>query len=274
MAQALTSTARMSKFRSDHFDSGSGLGHPPIISIVTAVFNGAKTLRATIESIVPQLCDDIEYIIIDGGSSDGTVDIIKEYESWLFFWTSEPDRGIYDAWNKGIDASRGCFIAFVGADDVLEAHAANAYLEHVRRRPSIEYWSSRLACGENARRIIGQPWNWAGFRRYMVVGHVGSLHRRDLYARYGKYDISYKVAGDYEFLLRIGEALQAGFVDAVTVRVGVEGVSNRRAPLALRETLSAKLSHHACSKLVAIMDYCVARLKLSIRRLLRWQSAT
>lgn len=272
MDEALISAARIPNFGSHNTLSYSAIGALPLISIVTVVFNSAKTIRATIESIVPQLCEDVEYIIIDGGSSDGTIDIIREYENWLSYWISEPDRGIYDAWNKGIDASRGDFISFVGADDVLEPRALDSYLEHIRRWPSVEYWSSRLACGEARKEIIGRPWSWDKLRRYMVVGHVGSLHRRDLFTRYGKYDTSYKIAGDYEFLLRVGKRLHAGFIDRVTVRIGVDGVSNRKASLALRETLSAKISRRCCSKQTAVVDYFVALLKLGARRWLRRRS--
>ena len=158
----------------------------PLISVVTVVFNGAKTLRETIASIIPQLCDDVEYLIIDGGSNDGTVDIIREYEHHLAYWISEPDHGIYDAWNKGIDASQGEFISFVGADDILEPRAFMAYIEKIKSFPEIEYWSSRVAFGRRQGRVIGRPWSWIKFRRYMTVAHVGSLHRRDLYARYGR----------------------------------------------------------------------------------------
>ena len=266
------SAGRISDFGSHHTPSDSGIEGLPLISIVTVVFNGAKTLRATIESIVPQLREDVEYIIIDGGSSDGTIDIIREYEEWLSYWSSEPDHGIYEAWNKGIDASRGGFIAFVGADDVLEPGALDSYLMHIQARPFVQYWSSKLAYGGAGKEIIGRPWSWEKLRRYMVVGHVGSMHRRDLYTLYGKYDTTYRIAGDYEFLLRVGKRLQAGFIDRVTVRIGVDGVSKRKALLALRETLSAKVSHRSCSKHAAIIDYVVAHLKLGARRWSRWRS--
>lgn len=240
----------------------------PQISIVTVVYNGAKTLRRTIESIVPQLCGDIEYLIIDGGSNDGTVEIIREHEKYLAYWISEPDRGIYDAWNKGIDASRGRFISFLGADDVLEPGALMAYIDCIRRSPDIEYWSSRAVLGGQHGRVVGKPWHWPEFRRYMIVSHVGSLHRRDLYAHYGRYDASFRIAGDYEFLLRAGNNLKAGFVNAVTVTMGTDGISNQQALSALNETRRAKISTHACSKLVAAIDYIWANIKLLLRRLL------
>lgn len=246
----------------------SSAGRQPLISVVTVVFNGAKTLRNTIESIVPQLGDDVEYIIIDGGSTDGTVDIVREHERHLAYWISERDSGIYDAWNKAIDVSRGKFISFVGADDVLEPFACATYIEKIKSHPEIEYWSSRVVFGGREGRVIGRPWRWHDFRRYMTVAHVGSLHRRDLFARYGKYNTTFRIAGDYEFLLRVGKNLKAGFADTVTARMGNGGISNTQAMLTLIETRSAKVSTKACNIPSANLDHAWAVAKLSARRLL------
>lgn len=247
--------------------SGHSERRRPLISVVTVVFNGAKTLRDTIESIVPQLDDEAEFLIIDGGSTDGTVNIIREYESVLSYWVSEPDRGIYDAWNKAVDVSNGEFIAFVGADDALAPGALQTYAAHIRQRPDVEYWSSRVAFGSHGR-VIGRPWNWSEFRRYMTVAHVGSLHRRDLYARYGRYDVSFRIVGDYEFLLRVGKNLKAGFVDVVTVKMGDGGVSNKHASRALLETKLAKIKTGSVSGLLVLVDWVWAILKARMRWLL------
>ena len=102
----------------------------------------------------------------------------------------------------------------------------------------------------------------------MTVAHVGSLHRRDLYARYGRYDTSFRIVGDYEFLLRVGKNLQAGFIDVVTVTMGADGVSNKQAFFALKEARLAKISTYACSKLIATFDYIWANIKLCLHRLL------
>lgn len=91
----------------------------PLITVVTVVFNGEKTLEQTIQSVVNQTYGNVEYIIIDGVSTDGTLDIIKKYEDRIDFWQSEPDKGIYDAMNKGIELTRGDFLIFLGADDLL-----------------------------------------------------------------------------------------------------------------------------------------------------------
>lgn len=235
------------------------------ITIITVVFNGAKTLRATIDSIVPQLGHEVEYIIIDGGSTDGTQDIIQAYANHLAYWVSEPDEGIYDAWNKGLSCAAGQYIGFVGADDILLPDALNVYLDHIRKQPEIEYWSSRVALGHLGGRVIGQAWRWSSFRRYMTVAHVASFHRRDLYAKLGSYDVSFKIAGDYEFLLRAGENLKAGFIDRVIGVMGDGGISNSQALLAVREAEKAKILTNATSWVFARFDYFVALAKCLTR---------
>ena len=89
----------------------------PLVSIVTVVYNGENFLEETIKSVINQTYENIEYIIIDGGSTDGTVDIIKKYEDKINYWVSEKDAGIYDAMNKGIEAFKGDYINFLNAGD-------------------------------------------------------------------------------------------------------------------------------------------------------------
>lgn len=91
----------------------------PFITIITVVYNGSKTLEQTIQSVISQKYDNFEYIVIDGRSTDGTVDIIKKYEADIATWISEKDKGIYDAMNKGIRYAKGAWIYFLGADDLL-----------------------------------------------------------------------------------------------------------------------------------------------------------
>lgn len=91
----------------------------PLISVVTVVYNGAETLEQTIRSVLGQTYCNVEYVIIDGGSTDGTLDIIRKYEDKIDWWQSGPDGGIYDAMNKGISLATGDFLIFLGADDVL-----------------------------------------------------------------------------------------------------------------------------------------------------------
>lgn len=245
----------------------STLRAKPIITIITAVFNGAASFDKTVRSISMQLCDEVEYIVIDGASTDGTLDIIKRHQDVISSWISEPDMGIYDAWNKGIGISRGDYISFVGADDFIKDGYVSTYLDAIKRQPNIDYWSSRVVLNSKPPRIIGKCWNWFVFRRYMSVAHVGSLHSKRLYEKYGHYDISFRIAGDYEFLLRPGRTLSAGYIDKTTVVMGAGGVSNKEAFCALAETRKAKLLHGVCNKYLVFIDEFIAYAKLLARKL-------
>ena len=98
------------------------------ISIVTVSFNAVKTIEQTILSVINQTYENIEYIIIDGGSTDGTIDIIKKYEDQISYWVSEKDKGIYDAMNKGIDIATGDYVYFIQSADVLNKNILNETL--------------------------------------------------------------------------------------------------------------------------------------------------
>ena len=108
----------------------------PLISVITVVYNGEKYLEETIQSIINQTYDNVEYIIIDGGSTDGTVDIIKKYEDRIDYWVSEKDKGISDAFNKGVKVAKGDYINFQGDGDGFGCE--------IRIRPRREYFEEKL----------------------------------------------------------------------------------------------------------------------------------
>ena len=242
---------------------------PPLISIVVACYNAAPTLAAAIESVAEQDRDDVELVIVDGASTDDTVAVIGRYADQIAWWTSERDTGIYDAWNKGLAAARGRYIAFVGADDILLPGALDAYARQIAATPDAEYISARVQYGEGSNaRIIGRPWRWKRFRHYMTVAHVGSMHRRSLFDRLGSYDDSFKITGDYEFLLRAGPELVTAFMPEVTARMGVDGISSGRSDRVFLETERAKHMHSGLPALQVIADRWSALAKKRLRQLL------
>ncbi len=113
----------------------------PLVSVITAVFNGEAFIASCIESVLSQDYPNIEHIVLDGGSTDGTVAILRKYQDQIAFWQSEPDKGVFDAWNKGLDLARGEWIAFLGADDCYLPGAISAYIELAQRNPEAEFLS-------------------------------------------------------------------------------------------------------------------------------------
>ena len=198
----------------------------PYITVITAVFNGAKTLQRCIDSVVNQSYKDCEYIIIDGGSTDGTLDILKQNTNKINFWLSEPDRGIYDAWNKALLLARGEWICFLGADDFFwKDDVLEKLLPSLR---TVEPSSVKLIYGKAAIldsndslvRFWDEPWESAKDKinnLVMPIPHPGLMHHRSWFEKYGYFDASFQISGDYELLLRGWPHENAIYVDEVTV---------------------------------------------------------
>ncbi|HAB36709.1 MAG TPA: glycosyltransferase [Rhodobacteraceae bacterium] len=239
----------------------------PLVTIITATYNAAKYLPAAIQSIREQTYGNIEYIVVDGASTDGTVDVLKANEDVIDYWISAPDKGIYDAWNKGVRLSGGDWIAFLGADDIYLEGAIQVYMTsiHACRDNLPQYVSSRvnLSSGSKVLHTIGQQWNWKAFQKYMNVAHVGSLHHRLLFERYGLFDESYKICGDYEFLLRPGSNLHAAYLNEITVNMSVGGISSASFQV-FKETERAKTATGGRSFLLSYVEkyWAIAKWKL------------
>jgi glycosyltransferase involved in cell wall biosynthesis len=241
---------------------------PPLITVITVVYNGAKTLESTIHSVIDQANLNIEYIVIDGGSTDGSLDIIRKFDHGIDYWVSEPDEGIYDAWNKGIRLASGEWIAFIGADDCYVEGALAEYIKLANEchNHQVDYISSRVNLTKAGRviRTIGQQWCWKVFQRYMNVAHVGSLHNRRIFETYGYYDVSYSICGDYELLLRPREKLKALFMDFETVNMSIGGASD--GAQALCEMERAKIMTGGRSPILSRMERIVALVKYRLRK--------
>lgn len=206
------------------------------ISIITVSYNSESTIRRTIESIINQTFQSFEYIIIDGGSSDGTNKIIEEYKSILgdkLIHVSEPDKGIYDAMNKGINLAKGKIVGIVNSDDWL---APNAF-EIVENSSKDQDLSNAIFCGwmsfhykdgreqllkTSSRRFIRH------LKRYsMGVNHPATFVPLDIYKRIGLFDTNLKISADLDFIIRCWkENVVFHFVDYALTNMSDGGVSN------------------------------------------------
>lgn len=185
----------------------------PLVSVIVAVYNGAKTLQRCIDSVSDQTYLNKELIIIDGGSTDGTIEILRSNQDKITYWQSGPDNGIYDAWNKALCHARGDWICFLGSDDYL--WKSNVFEEIMPHLARAESQGMRMAYGQVARVtenneiscVDGNSWEYT--RRGIVIdgictfAHQGMFHHRSLFELYGKFDESFRIAGDYELLIRV-----------------------------------------------------------------------
>jgi glycosyltransferase involved in cell wall biosynthesis len=205
--------------------AGRATGDPgswPKISLVTPVFNSGHYLEATIRSVLGQQYPNLEYIIIDGGSTDGSVDIIRKYESQLHFWTSEADCGMYDAINKGFAHSRGELMGWISATDLLHAGSLFVVGGVFRTFPEVEWITGRPTGFNNdgmaveflkLRRWARMPF-LAGANRY--IQQESTFWRRSLWERAGgRVDDSRRSASDFELWVRFFRYARLYSVDAL-----------------------------------------------------------
>ena len=200
----------------------------PLISVIVAVYNGAKTLQRCIDSISDQTYPNKELIIIDGGSTDGTVEIIRSNQDKITYWQSEPDNGIYHAWNKALGHASGDWILFLGSDDYL--WKKSVFEEMVPHMLKAESQDIRMVYGQVARVtgtdeiscVDGFSWEYT-WRSIIIDGictftHQGMFHHHSLFELYGKFDESFKIVGDYELLIRaFKEGGDAYFINGLIV---------------------------------------------------------
>jgi glycosyltransferase involved in cell wall biosynthesis len=241
----------------------------PLVTVITAVYNGKADLADCLESVAQQDYPNLEHIVMDGSSLDGTVDLLRQYDDRIAYWQSEPDRGVYDAWNKGLREARGEWICFLGVDDLFLPGAVSAYMALAAENPDAEYLSSQVKWVNPSgySRTLGKPWNWREFSRYMCTAHVGSMHRRSLFTRLGDYDLSYRIVADYELLLRARTGLKAAYMPQTTVIMKAGGISDSRA--ALREHTRAKVETGGRNPAFAKFELRLANIKFAVRPLRR-----
>lgn len=199
------------------------------IAIVIATYNAGGTLERCINSIIPQLDDNTELIIIDACSKDNTQGIIEKYKSHITYSTSEPDEGIYDAWNKGIKTSSSDWILFIGADDQLEPNALKNYRNYLSKQDTeLDFVSGRIRYVDKKGNVLsmsGKQWKYSEGRYSMGVTHVASITNKKYLEKVNYFDVTYKIVGDYHLLLKGGKDMKAGFVDNVVATMATGGAS-------------------------------------------------
>lgn len=183
----------------------------PLISIVTVVFNGEKYLEETIQSVINQTYGNVEYIIIDGGSTDGTLEIIKKYEEHIDYWVSEKDSGIYDAMNKGMTLCYGEIIGIVNADDTLYLKTLEEVASAFICFQNISFTYGTVHLMNEDSKVYGQTSSLPDNRieqdkfKQMPFLHPTMFIKKELYLNIGLYDTQYRLRADYDFVLRILE---------------------------------------------------------------------
>lgn len=193
----------------------------PLISIVTVVFNGAATIEATINSVLSQNYPRLEYVIIDGGSTDGTVEIVRRYEKQLARWVSQSDAGIYDAMNQALEMISGDFVLFLGCDDLLWGPDVLIHAADKMRDQRLIYYGDVVMKGTGAV-YDGFFSRWKIVRKNIC--HQSIFYPKELYKE-NKYSLEYPVLADYAYNLQFFK--QFSYLNLIISRFNESGVSGR-----------------------------------------------
>ena len=224
------------------------------VSIITVVFNAVETIEDTIKSVIDQDFEDIEHIVIDGGSTDGTMDVIDRYKEMLAITVSEPDQGIYDAMNKGIDLATGAVVGTLNSDDWYENNSVISrvvaafendtdldavygdivYVNKDMPHKLVRYWES-------------QPYKEGLFEKGWMPAHPSFFVKRACYSRYGKFDLDLKIQSDFELTMRFMAVnkIKTRYLPGVMVKMRMGGVTNSRISNVIKGNLEA---YKACKK--------------------------
>ena len=198
------------------------------LSIIIATYNAAATIRRCLTSIVRQKTPAVELLLIDGGSEDDTMSVVRSFGNSIDYMISEKDEGIYDAWNKGIQQATGQWIQFVGADDILLDGAIAAELGGIQTNDTsgLDIITAKARMTNEAGQVIkdlSAPYDYKEFIYRMAFAHGTTLHNRRLFEEQGLFDPRFKICGDYELLLR--KPLKSAFIDTYVLQISYGGVS-------------------------------------------------
>jgi len=238
----------------------------PVFSVVTAVYNGAAHLEQTIQSVLQQSYGSIEYIVIDGGSTDGTLDILRQYEQHIHYWKSESDQGVYDAMNQGITLARGEVIGLLNADDFYYRETVKTVMEKHQNNVAGIYYGNVCHIQEMQDRSLirtGIP-NLDGMQETMTIIHPACFVTKATYTKIGTYDTSYRIAADYDFLLRgLRGGIQYHYIDQQLTGYRGGGLSAANCSSILEaQTIKEKQLGGTYPEMQAKYERCVKRQRL------------
>lgn len=243
------------------------------ITVITPVFNGQETIRSCIESVLTQSYPDKEYIIIDGGSTDNTVDILKTYKDRSLKWISEKDNGLYDAFNKGIMMATGNVVCFLCADDMYEH--TNVLLKiadtfRIHPEAGIVYGDIIYVDKDDLSKIKrywkSSPFKPGLFKKGWLPPNTALFIRRSVFLQHGLFSLQYKMASDYEMQYRFFEKFRVNsvYISDIMVRMRSGGMSNSSLQSiykSLKECYNALKDHKVKFPILYIMNTLFYRFK-------------
>ena len=222
-------------------------GKEPTLSILVATWNCADQLETFLESLLTQTWRDWQLLLLDNASSDGTRELVKRVQKQLrppqqLLLSSEPDGGIYDAWNRGLKLARGHYLTFIGADDCFVDAGSLERIGVLTASGADLITARNMYYAPDGRflRTWGSAWNWRRMRQSMTIAHPGMLVRRELFDCLGPFDASFRICGDYDWFLRLPAELRSVHSSDPILKVVQSGVSHTQIRQVYSETFRAQ----------------------------------
>lgn len=240
----------------------------PKFSIITVTYQAGKVLEDTIQSVIFQTYRNVEYIIVDGGSMDNTLDIVKKYQDRISIVVSEPDKGLYDAMNKGIRLATGDYVCFLNAGDELHENETLQRMVHTLKTqelPDVIYGETAIVDGEGHflhMRLLQAPevLHWKSFKQGMLVCHQAFFSRREL-ALAHPYDLQYRFSADFDWCIRImKDAKSIHNTHLTLIDYLNEGMTTRNHKASLKERFRIMAKHYGWVSTLLHHGWFVIRL--------------
>ena len=242
----------------------------PKFSIITVTYNAGKVLEDTIQSVISQTYRNVEYIIVDGSSKDNTLEIIGKYSKHISKMVSEPDKGLYDAMNKGIRMATGDYLCFLNAGDKFhEKETLQQIAETLKDKdlPDVIYGETAIVDEDgnflHMRRLsTPERLNWKSFKQGMLVCHQAFLAKRELALKY-PYDMQYRFSADFDWCIRIMKEAQCLHNTRLTLIDYLnEGMTTRNHKASLKERFRIMVKHYGWVSTILHHCWFVIRLIL------------
>lgn len=242
------------------------------LTVITVCFNSEKTIKFTLESVLNQTYSNIEYIIVDGKSTDATLDIIKLYETKFrkkgisYKWISEVDEGVYDAMNKGIKLSKGKLIGLLNSDDWYEVDALqNVKDQYIKYNADFIHGNLNLYSLEKKFRKTLKPKNKKVVVRKMPFFHPTSFVSKKIYNKLKGYSLDYKICADYDFIIKIiHNKFKICYIDKVITNFTIGGISTTQVREALKESHLIRINNghqKGLSKFYYYLETLICKIK-------------
>ena len=235
-----------------------GKGNQPLVTIITVVYNGGDHIEQAIRSVISQSYDNIEYIVIDGGSTDQTLDIIRKHENQIDYWISEPDHGIYDAMNKAIKCSSGDWLMFLGADDVL-LNSVQIFVESITDNACVYYGNVKFT---NNEKLYDGKFNMLKLIRKNIP-HQGIFYPRSIFDK-ALFETKYELLADYVYNLKMFTTTRYIYVPITVAQFNEHGASGLRSDAVFRGEIRGIVKEYypfLVFLLFAVGQWCVSFFK-------------